>query len=202
MLPHCSGPVFCLSLGVSSGCAQPITGQVTSVTWPVIGSAQSELTLSKRQKTGPGHSEQLSLQYGSFSWVAQPVLICAKKSGPSLKHTGHSDIHSRSRIKQTTKRNVVSKYSILSIKRLCCTFQFNLSDYSTMACEQKSAILRALYCSDNVVRQCLAKTKVYKNKIPCIVKHYHWWTFDRCLIKIEQIMNTDMKTNPQNLFIG
>ena len=32
-----SGPVFCLSLGVSSGCAPPITGQVTSVTWPVIG---------------------------------------------------------------------------------------------------------------------------------------------------------------------
>ena len=31
------GPVFCLLLGVSSGCARPITGQVTSVTWPVIG---------------------------------------------------------------------------------------------------------------------------------------------------------------------
>ena len=33
----CSGPIFCLLLGVSSGCAQPITGHVTSVTWPVIG---------------------------------------------------------------------------------------------------------------------------------------------------------------------
>ena len=32
-----SGPVFCLLLGVTSGYAQPITGQVTSVTWPVIG---------------------------------------------------------------------------------------------------------------------------------------------------------------------
>ena len=32
-----SGPIFCLLPGVSSGCAQPITGQVTSVTWPVIG---------------------------------------------------------------------------------------------------------------------------------------------------------------------
>ena len=53
--PHTSppGPVFCLLLGVSSDCAQPITGQVTSVTWPVIGWAQSELTPSKRQKTGP-----------------------------------------------------------------------------------------------------------------------------------------------------
>ena len=34
---HSSGPVLCLLLGVSSGCARPITGQVTSVTWPVIG---------------------------------------------------------------------------------------------------------------------------------------------------------------------
>ena len=49
MAPHCitrlrwvdvsPGPVFCLLLGVSSGCARPITGQVTSVTWPVIGQA-------------------------------------------------------------------------------------------------------------------------------------------------------------------
>ena len=49
-----SGPVFCLLLGVSSDYAQPITGQVTEVTCPVIGRAQPELTLSKRQKTGPG----------------------------------------------------------------------------------------------------------------------------------------------------
>ena len=34
---HRSGPVFCPLLRVSSGCARPITGQVTSVTWPVIG---------------------------------------------------------------------------------------------------------------------------------------------------------------------
>ena len=34
--------------------AQPITGQVTEVTCPVIGRAQPELTPSKRQKTGPG----------------------------------------------------------------------------------------------------------------------------------------------------
>ena len=33
----CTGPVFCLLFGVSSDCARPITGQVTSVTWPVIG---------------------------------------------------------------------------------------------------------------------------------------------------------------------
>ena len=32
-----SGPVLCLLLRVSSGFARPITGQVTSVTWPVIG---------------------------------------------------------------------------------------------------------------------------------------------------------------------
>ena len=108
-----------------------------------------------------------SAESHSQCWSAQ------KKSGPSLKHTGHSDIHSRSIIKQTTKRNVVSKYSILSIKRLCCTFQFNQSLwlFYNGLWAKKSAILRALYCSDNVVRQCLAKTKVYKKKIPCIVKH-------------------------------
>ena len=33
---------FCLLLGVCSGGARPITGQVTSVTWPVIGWAYSE----------------------------------------------------------------------------------------------------------------------------------------------------------------
>ena len=46
-------PIFCLLLGVSSDYAQPITGQVTEVTCPVIGRAQPELT--PRQKTGPGH---------------------------------------------------------------------------------------------------------------------------------------------------
>ena len=44
---------FCLLLGVSSGCVWPIAGQVTSVAWPVIGWAQTELTLRKRQKMGP-----------------------------------------------------------------------------------------------------------------------------------------------------
>ena len=33
------GPVFCLLLRVSSGYAQPITGQVTEVTCPVVGQA-------------------------------------------------------------------------------------------------------------------------------------------------------------------
>ena len=31
------GPISCLLHGVSSGCVRAITGQVTSVTWPVIG---------------------------------------------------------------------------------------------------------------------------------------------------------------------
>ena len=53
-LGDCSGPVFCLLLGVSSDYAQQITGQVAEVTCPVIGRAQPELTQSKRQKTGPG----------------------------------------------------------------------------------------------------------------------------------------------------
>ena len=48
-----SGPIFCLLLGISSGCARPIKEPVTSVTWPVIGWAQSELSPSKRRKNGP-----------------------------------------------------------------------------------------------------------------------------------------------------
>ena len=43
-----SGPIFCLLFGVSSHYAQPITGQVTEVTYHVIGQAQPELTLSTR----------------------------------------------------------------------------------------------------------------------------------------------------------
>ena len=57
----CTGPVFCLLLGVSSDCALPVTGQVTSVTWPVIGWVQSELTPSKGQKTGPGWAPRRDL---------------------------------------------------------------------------------------------------------------------------------------------
>ena len=51
---HGPGPVFCLLLGVSSGITRPIRGQVTSVTWPVIGWAWYELTPSKTKKLGPG----------------------------------------------------------------------------------------------------------------------------------------------------
>ena len=54
------GPVCSPLLGVSSGCARPITGQVTSVTWPVIGWAHSELTLSKRQKTDIGYEHTVA----------------------------------------------------------------------------------------------------------------------------------------------
>ena len=49
------GPVFCLSR-VSSGCAWSITGHAISLTWPVIGWSQAELTSSKKHKTGSGLS--------------------------------------------------------------------------------------------------------------------------------------------------
>ena len=58
------GPVFCLLLGVSSDYAQPITGQVTEVTCPVIGRAQPKLTMSKRQKSGAGQN----IRYFNRSW--------------------------------------------------------------------------------------------------------------------------------------
>ena len=44
--------VFCLFLRVSSEYVQPITGQVTDVTCPVIGRAQPDLPPSKKQITG------------------------------------------------------------------------------------------------------------------------------------------------------
>ena len=66
------GPIFCLLLGVSSDYAQPITGQVTEVTCPVIGRAQPELTLSKRQKTGPGIAGPLWCESTGGRWIPFP----------------------------------------------------------------------------------------------------------------------------------
>ena len=60
---HLSGPVFCLLLDVSSDYAQPIIGQVTKVTYPVIGRAHPEFTPSKGQKTGPGGRLNIKSSY-------------------------------------------------------------------------------------------------------------------------------------------
>ena len=62
------GPIFCLLLRVSSDYAQPITGQVTEVTCPVIGRAQPELTSSKRQKTGPEPMSTYLWGSVAFTW--------------------------------------------------------------------------------------------------------------------------------------
>ena len=65
------GPVFCLLLGLSSDYAQPITGQVTEVTCPVIGQAPPELTRSKRQKTDPClSSADKSWARVNVSWIS------------------------------------------------------------------------------------------------------------------------------------
>ena len=45
-----TGPVFCLLLGVSSGCAWPITGQLTAVTWPVAEHSLSLLRGRDRKR--------------------------------------------------------------------------------------------------------------------------------------------------------
>ena len=70
------GPVFSLLLRVSSDYAQPITGQVTEVTCPVIGRAQPELTPSKRQKMGPGDA--------SSSLISPWCHICASVNWVSI----------------------------------------------------------------------------------------------------------------------
>ena len=62
------GPVFCLLLGVSSDYAQPITGQVTSVTCPVIGRAHPELTPSQRQRW---HQSWGGCGYETLNWLYQ-----------------------------------------------------------------------------------------------------------------------------------
>ena len=75
--PGWPGPVFCLFLGVSSDSVQPITGQVTEVTWPAIGRAQSELTLSKRQKMGPGFEPRSQVHSRMHTTRHTPMLACS-----------------------------------------------------------------------------------------------------------------------------
>ena len=74
------GLIFCLLLRVSSDYAQPITGQVTEVTCPVSGQAQPELTLSKRQRMGPGHQQEMdwpSYKTGRFlSYLDSEFQLC------------------------------------------------------------------------------------------------------------------------------
>ena len=61
---YTQGPFCFLSLARSKlSYAQPITGQVTEVTCPVIDRAQAELTPSKRQKTGPGGRLNIKMSY-------------------------------------------------------------------------------------------------------------------------------------------
>ena len=98
---------FLSLFGVSPGCARPITGQVTSVTWPVIGRAQPQLPLSKRQKIGPGlwlaeHSlsvlqardrkqalnpDEIMTRYIKLEiWIDEWYLINLKLQGSSYEH--------------------------------------------------------------------------------------------------------------------
>ena len=71
-----SGSLFCILLRVSSDYAQPITGQVTEVAYPVIGRAHPELTPSKRQKTDPGlmfdHLLSIYIQLKLWDVVTHP----------------------------------------------------------------------------------------------------------------------------------
>ena len=58
---------------IEVGCVQPITGQVTEVTCPVIGRAQPELTPSKRLKTGPVQIEVELCDRMALSAVIQNI---------------------------------------------------------------------------------------------------------------------------------
>ena len=63
------GSVFWPLHAVSSDYAQPITGQVTEVTCPVIDRAQPEITPSKRQKTGHESSINKTHQTGNGAQI-------------------------------------------------------------------------------------------------------------------------------------
>ena len=71
-----TGHVFCLLLGLSSDCVQPIACQVTEVTWSAIGQAQPGLTRSKRQKWA--HVVQLGV------FVVSWHLECKEDTGTIL----------------------------------------------------------------------------------------------------------------------
>ena len=74
-----TGPVFGLLLGLSSRSARPITGQVISVTWPMISWAKSDLFVGKREKTGPGQvflpQEWSVLQSTCFLFVLLNIFL-------------------------------------------------------------------------------------------------------------------------------
>ena len=87
------GPVLCLLLRVSSDCAQPITGQVTEVTCPVIGRTQPELTLNKRQKTGPDETGN-SLLLSDSKFYKLCLALCPLCWLSFIYPTAYSTIHS------------------------------------------------------------------------------------------------------------
>ena len=86
------GSVFCILLRVSSDYAQRITSLVTEVICPLIGRAQSELTLSKRQKTDPGHWACASVQSITLGKEAICIvsLFCVGFASAFLLHPGLS----------------------------------------------------------------------------------------------------------------
>ena len=130
-----SGPVFYLLLGVSSGCAQPITGQVTSVTWPVIGWAYSELTLSQRQKMSPDWT---------INWqptpmlTSEPLWVCYKlyRNGAIKCHLeGLHDISG-------TSLALRGRYLLCRTPVLCC---FNTLRPGQNGCHFADDLFKCIY---------------------------------------------------------
>ena len=113
------------SEGVSSDYAQPITGQVTEVTCPVIGQAQPELTPSRRQKTGPGLNTE-SVRWGKTD--INPLIIYGFESVTTelLKQANQLSHHPLASIKKQwqwqcilslTQANQLSHHPLASIKK-------------------------------------------------------------------------------------
>ena len=127
-----SGPVFCLLLRVSSDYAQPITGQVTKITCPVIGRAPPELTLSKRQKTGPGLYLQKTAASGAsfllralFSLCPECWLEAGKKlEGPANFTVAPASFPSFSCLNVVKDKIQAGKFSNRNAFTVCCS-RFN-----------------------------------------------------------------------------
>ena len=83
------GPVICLLLEVSSDYAQPITDQVTEVTYPEIGQAQPEVTPSKRRKIDP---DLVSKEYGPFCYHHTAIITTNVQCGAVIARSIFSKI--------------------------------------------------------------------------------------------------------------
>ena len=152
-----SGLIFCLLLGVSSDYAQPITGQVTEVTCPVIGRAQPELTQSEQETENGPWTGTISIALvcylltspwsASISIMSVPELFIVLLKGPlhcCIQETdgncGHDDQSGRGwpwTDHQLSHRTSVDGYSLGACLPTCSGSNDDQSQSRTSACSAR-----------------------------------------------------------------